>query len=266
MIGNVHQDDVFLDISAGLGNVAAQFAIQTNARQCLKTAGDSPPRCPLLARSCGPSATTTQSASIVFLNDFLFDETAKLLCRERVWSYPPFAIVHGIAIPVEADFTPSGSSWKPNMDAEAGSLCLSRSTAVYAQYKTIRHLGWAFNKSTRCTCTRLSSDCGCQRTGDCAVRVAVVVVHGGGENADSRSSVGCDAASVWMPRMVTRPNVLLAEMYVLCEGRDNTGRRNDPHNCAGGGVSLHDEDDDAQLQELPVAVAIASQPPCRLSP
>ncbi|KAG3111420.1 hypothetical protein PI125_g9155 [Phytophthora idaei] len=35
MIGNVHQDDVFLDIGAGLGNVAAQFAIQTNARRCL---------------------------------------------------------------------------------------------------------------------------------------------------------------------------------------------------------------------------------------
>ncbi|KAG3155421.1 hypothetical protein PI126_g9169 [Phytophthora idaei] len=35
MIGNVHQDDVFHDIGAGLGNVAAQFVIQTNARQCL---------------------------------------------------------------------------------------------------------------------------------------------------------------------------------------------------------------------------------------
>ncbi|KAF1785562.1 hypothetical protein GQ600_15984 [Phytophthora cactorum] len=27
MIGNVHQDDVFLDISAGLGNVAAQSSV-----------------------------------------------------------------------------------------------------------------------------------------------------------------------------------------------------------------------------------------------
>ncbi|KAI9996097.1 hypothetical protein PInf_013275 [Phytophthora infestans] len=35
MIGAVHQDDVFLDIGAGLGNVAAQLAIQTIARQCL---------------------------------------------------------------------------------------------------------------------------------------------------------------------------------------------------------------------------------------
>ncbi|KAG7378129.1 hypothetical protein PHYPSEUDO_010534 [Phytophthora pseudosyringae] len=35
MIGSVHQDCVFLDIGAGLGNVAAQFAIQTNARHCL---------------------------------------------------------------------------------------------------------------------------------------------------------------------------------------------------------------------------------------
>ncbi|KAF1785623.1 histone H3-K79 methyltransferase [Phytophthora cactorum] len=63
IIGNVHQDDVFLDIGAGLGNDAAQFAIQTNVRQCLVTAGDSSPRCPLLASSCGPSATTTQSDS-----------------------------------------------------------------------------------------------------------------------------------------------------------------------------------------------------------
>ncbi|GMF56228.1 unnamed protein product [Phytophthora fragariaefolia] len=32
MIGNVVQDDIFLDIGAGLGNVAAPFVIQTNAR------------------------------------------------------------------------------------------------------------------------------------------------------------------------------------------------------------------------------------------
>ncbi|EEY64809.1 uncharacterized protein PITG_15598 [Phytophthora infestans T30-4] len=35
MIGNIRHDDVFLDVGAGLGNVAAQFAVQTKARQCL---------------------------------------------------------------------------------------------------------------------------------------------------------------------------------------------------------------------------------------
>ncbi|KAI9980360.1 hypothetical protein PInf_026268 [Phytophthora infestans] len=35
MIEAVHRDDVFLDVGAGLGNVAAQFAVQTIARQCL---------------------------------------------------------------------------------------------------------------------------------------------------------------------------------------------------------------------------------------
>ncbi|GMF35091.1 unnamed protein product [Phytophthora fragariaefolia] len=35
MIGSVHRNDVFLDVGAGLGNVAAQFAGQTNALPCL---------------------------------------------------------------------------------------------------------------------------------------------------------------------------------------------------------------------------------------
>ncbi|EEY55287.1 uncharacterized protein PITG_09214 [Phytophthora infestans T30-4] len=74
MIGAVHQDDVFLDIGAGLGNVAAQFAIQTIARQCLKIKK----RPEIFFEVQGDALDTPlssrlpfQRASIVFLNDFL---------------------------------------------------------------------------------------------------------------------------------------------------------------------------------------------------
>ncbi|KAF1781463.1 histone H3-K79 methyltransferase [Phytophthora cactorum] len=114
MIGNVHQDNVFLDIGAGLGNVAAQFAIQTNARQslgiekrlevvrrgvlCLRPdaarklllhkvilrQGDVLDK-PLSSRS------PFQGTSIVSLNDFLFDETAKLVVHEELYLMPSTA-------------------------------------------------------------------------------------------------------------------------------------------------------------------------------
>eukprot|EP00644_Phytophthora_capsici_P019582 jgi/Phyca11/52778/gw1.859.2.1 len=35
MIGEVRQEDVFLDVGAGLGHVVAQVALQTNAHRCL---------------------------------------------------------------------------------------------------------------------------------------------------------------------------------------------------------------------------------------
>ncbi|ETN24156.1 hypothetical protein PPTG_00592 [Phytophthora nicotianae INRA-310] len=35
MIGDISEDDVFLDVEAGLGNIVARFTLQTNAGQCL---------------------------------------------------------------------------------------------------------------------------------------------------------------------------------------------------------------------------------------
>jgi hypothetical protein len=111
VIGGVQHDDVFLDVGAGLGNVAAQFAIQTNARQCLgiekwpelvsrgvfclRTRAS---RTLLLHKVIlhqgnvldTPLSTTTpfQDASVIFLNDFLFDETAKLVVQEELTLMP----------------------------------------------------------------------------------------------------------------------------------------------------------------------------------
>ncbi|KAE8978407.1 hypothetical protein PR001_g24853 [Phytophthora rubi] len=107
MIGNVQQDDVFLDVGAGLGNVAAQFAIQTNARQCLGI--EKQPELVSRGIFClrtrasrtlllhkvilhqgnvldTPLSTTLpfQDASVIYLNDFLFDETAKLVVQQEL--------------------------------------------------------------------------------------------------------------------------------------------------------------------------------------
>ncbi|EEY56274.1 uncharacterized protein PITG_20662 [Phytophthora infestans T30-4] len=107
MIGNIRHDDVFLDVGAGLGNVAAQFAVQTKARQCLGIKK----RPELVSRgvSClrayafrilllhkvfllqgnvldTPLSTTPPflDASVIFLNDFLFDESARLVVEEEL--------------------------------------------------------------------------------------------------------------------------------------------------------------------------------------
>ncbi|EEY53467.1 histone methylation protein, putative [Phytophthora infestans T30-4] len=111
MIGAVHRDDVFLKIGAGLGNVAAQFAIQTIARRCLgiekgpevflrgvHCLREHTPRLLLLHKvflSQGDVLDTPlssrlpfQRASIVFLNDFLFDELAKLAVQEQLYMMP----------------------------------------------------------------------------------------------------------------------------------------------------------------------------------
>ncbi|EEY54676.1 histone methylation protein, putative [Phytophthora infestans T30-4] len=94
MIGAVHRDDVFLDIGAGPGNVAAQFAIQTIARQCLGI--EKRPEC----LSQGDALDTPlssrlpfQRASIVFLNDFLFDELAKLAVQEQLYMMPRVRLI-----------------------------------------------------------------------------------------------------------------------------------------------------------------------------
>ncbi|KAG7382645.1 hypothetical protein PHYPSEUDO_004676 [Phytophthora pseudosyringae] len=111
IIGNVQQDDVFLDIGAGLGNVAAQFAIQTNARQCLgiEKRPELVSRGVLCLRTHAvrvlllhkvilhqgnvldmPLSSTPpfQGESMVFLNDFLFDETAKLVVQQELCLMP----------------------------------------------------------------------------------------------------------------------------------------------------------------------------------
>lgn len=108
MIGDVDQDDIFLDIGGGLGNVAAQFATQTNARQyvgiekrpelvrrgglCLRSRANQFLLLHKVILCHGDvletplsSATPFQDASIIFLNDFLFDETAKVSVSQQLF-------------------------------------------------------------------------------------------------------------------------------------------------------------------------------------
>ncbi|EEY62261.1 histone methylation protein, putative [Phytophthora infestans T30-4] len=91
MIGNIRHDDVFFDVGAGLGNVAAQYAVQTKARQCLgieKRPELAQQRFFLLQGNVDdtPLSTTPPflDASVIFLNDFLFDELARLVVEEEL--------------------------------------------------------------------------------------------------------------------------------------------------------------------------------------
>ncbi|KAG1691883.1 hypothetical protein DVH05_026044 [Phytophthora capsici] len=107
MIGEVQQEDVFLDVGAGLGHVVAQVALQTNAHRCLGiekrhdvvSAGA---RCVrshvslfghlrkalVLAGDVLDTPLSTRApfkaATLIFLNDFLFTEEAKLVVQEEL--------------------------------------------------------------------------------------------------------------------------------------------------------------------------------------
>eukprot|EP00644_Phytophthora_capsici_P014206 jgi/Phyca11/99349/e_gw1.3.439.1 len=107
MIGPVNENDIFLDVGAGLGNIAAQFAIQTNANQCLGI--EKRAEVARAGLKCVRSNATQlqnlrkvrvligdvldtplssfppfEAASIIYLNDFLFSEPAKLAVREEL--------------------------------------------------------------------------------------------------------------------------------------------------------------------------------------
>ncbi|OWY96098.1 Histone methylation protein [Phytophthora megakarya] len=111
MIGDLKASDVFVDVGAGLGNIVAQFALQTGARMCLgfetrPEVAQAGVRCvrenvsrfahlfkvrvlagdvldtPLSTRN--PFKEAFKEASIVFLNDILFTESAKLVVREEL--------------------------------------------------------------------------------------------------------------------------------------------------------------------------------------
>ncbi|POM81865.1 Histone methylation protein [Phytophthora palmivora] len=105
VIGDVTPNDVFLDVGSGIGNVATQFALQTNAHKCLgiEKRVDIVLKCSACIRSHAsqllllhkvrlfqgdvmdtllPTAPTFQDSSIIYLNDFLFDEATKLFVRE----------------------------------------------------------------------------------------------------------------------------------------------------------------------------------------
>ncbi|ETI56913.1 hypothetical protein F443_00709 [Phytophthora nicotianae P1569] len=116
MIGDISEDDVFLDVEAGLGNIVAQFTLQTNAGQCLgiekraevvyaglQCVRSSAARLLNLRKvrvligdildtplSCCPPF---QAASIVYLNDFLFEEPAKLAVREELCEMPKARVI-----------------------------------------------------------------------------------------------------------------------------------------------------------------------------
>eukprot|EP00644_Phytophthora_capsici_P003408 jgi/Phyca11/116739/e_gw1.31.124.1 len=111
MIGDVRQEDVFLDVGAGLGHVVAQVALQTNAHRCLGiekrhdvvSAGA---RCVrshvslfghlrkalVLTGDVLDTPLSTRApfkaATLIFLNDFLFTEEAKLVVQEELSGMP----------------------------------------------------------------------------------------------------------------------------------------------------------------------------------
>ncbi|OWZ03519.1 Histone methylation protein, partial [Phytophthora megakarya] len=107
MIGDLKASDVFLDVGAGLGHIVAQFALQTGARMCLGI--EKRPEVVQAGVRCvrenvsrfahlfkvrvltgdvldTPLSTRNpfKEASIVFLNDILFTDPAKLVVREEL--------------------------------------------------------------------------------------------------------------------------------------------------------------------------------------
>ncbi|KAE8966756.1 hypothetical protein PF005_g30344 [Phytophthora fragariae] len=111
IIGTVRADDVFLDIGCGIGNIVAQFALQTAAQRCLGIE-IRPQLChlscqlinryalvqPLLkkvvllegnAKDCGISAHALLcQAPIVYLNSFLFVDDVKMLVLQELCALP----------------------------------------------------------------------------------------------------------------------------------------------------------------------------------
>ncbi|KAG7379820.1 hypothetical protein PHYPSEUDO_008088 [Phytophthora pseudosyringae] len=107
VVGQVERDDIFLDVGAGLGNVVTQFALQSNARQCLaiekrRNVAQRGSECIrshasrlLLLHKAQlihgdvldtplSSSSPFQDASIIFLNDFLFEKAAKIVVVEEL--------------------------------------------------------------------------------------------------------------------------------------------------------------------------------------
>ncbi|EEY68998.1 uncharacterized protein PITG_05161 [Phytophthora infestans T30-4] len=87
MIGAVHRDDVFLDIGAGLGNAAAQNDWRLLLLHKLFLSQGDALDTPLSSR------LPFQRASIFFLNDFLFDELAKLVVQEQLYMMPRVRLI-----------------------------------------------------------------------------------------------------------------------------------------------------------------------------
>ncbi|OWZ13079.1 Histone methylation protein [Phytophthora megakarya] len=116
MFGEITQGDIFLDVGAGLGHVVAQVALQTKARRCLgiekrREVVEAGSRCvqahvPQLAHLRKvlvligdvldiPLSTRApfDAATIVFLNDLLFTEEAKLVIQQELSHMPKARLI-----------------------------------------------------------------------------------------------------------------------------------------------------------------------------
>ncbi|OWZ22807.1 Histone methylation protein [Phytophthora megakarya] len=86
MIGALKASDVFLIVGAGLRHIVAQFALQTGARMCLgieKGRRLFKLECSVVLDTPLSTRNPFKEATIVFLNDIVFTELAKLVVREE---------------------------------------------------------------------------------------------------------------------------------------------------------------------------------------